>query len=180
MRINKAILFYLVVSSTLFCTSCEDRKQHDKQTSHTSDKSYQTQQVQDNDNESQSQSAQNQQQTQIQGQGLSSYYNPNAVTKIQGQVVSVFYFQNPEDGSNDVRLLVRTIQGDYPVVLGPSWYIENGPLRIQPMMQVQVTGSQIQSNGAPLIIAQQVRIGNDILNLRDNQGIPLWSGWKRS
>ena len=31
----------------------------------------------------------------------------------------------------------------------------------------------------PLLIATQVKEGNEELQLRDNQGHPMWIGWKR-
>ena len=39
-----------------------------------------------------------------------------------------------------------------------------------------VTGSRVTVDGKPAIIAAQIKKGDDILKLRDQNGIPMWSG----
>ena len=39
-----------------------------------------------------------------------------------------------------------------------------------------VTGSRVTFDGKPAIIAAEVKKGNEILNLRDENGIPAWKG----
>lgn len=43
-----------------------------------------------------------------------------------------------------------------------------------------VRGEGIRFNGNPVIIASEVHKGSDTLKLRDGNGIPVWSGWRRS
>ncbi|OPY62846.1 MAG: hypothetical protein A4E57_03894 [Syntrophorhabdaceae bacterium PtaU1.Bin034] len=44
---------------------------------------------------------------------------------------------------------------------------------------VEVKGSRVNLAGKPVIIAAEVRKGEEILALRNDTGIPVWSGWGR-
>jgi hypothetical protein len=44
---------------------------------------------------------------------------------------------------------------------------------------VEVRGSRVTMGGKPVIIAAEVRKGDAVLTLRDDQGVPMWSGWRR-
>lgn len=101
-------------------------------------------------------------------------YNPATVVNIQGTVQSVVRVSVPNQPGYIVHIVVRTPQGDIPVQLGPSLYIEQSGIGLQPMDQVTIIGSQVNINGAPNIIAAQVIKGNFILRLRNPQGEPLW------
>jgi hypothetical protein len=49
-------------------------------------------------------------------------------------------------------------------------------LTLAPKDQVEITGSQITFQGKPVIIAAQVKKGDQSLKLRDVAGIPAWAG----
>lgn len=40
-------------------------------------------------------------------------------------------------------------------------------------------GSRISFEGNPAIIAAEVKKGDEVLKLRDEKGVPFWSGWRR-
>ncbi|MEM4408186.1 MAG: hypothetical protein QXI19_05520, partial [Candidatus Caldarchaeum sp.] len=61
----------------------------------------------------------------------------------------------------------------------PGWFIENQDVRIEPQDKVSVTGSRINFEGKPAIIAREVRRGDEVLMLRSETGFPLWAGWRR-
>ncbi len=63
--------------------------------------------------------------------------------------------------------------------MGPGWFIENQDIKIEPKDKVEVKGSRITFEGTPAIIAAEVKKGDDILILRDENGFPAWSGWRR-
>jgi len=65
------------------------------------------------------------------------------------------------------------------VHLGPDWYITNQDVRIEANDQVEVKGSRITIEGAPALIAAEVKKGADVLTLRDESGLPVWAGWRR-
>ncbi len=45
--------------------------------------------------------------------------------------------------------------------------------------EIEVKGSRITFAGKPAIIAAEIKKGEQILTLRDKNGFPAWSGWRR-
>ncbi len=81
--------------------------------------------------------------------------------------------------SAGIHMNVKTDKETVSVHLGPSWYLENQDLKIEPKDKVEVKGSRITFEGKPAIIADEVRKGDEVLKLRDDAGFPVWSGWRR-
>jgi hypothetical protein len=46
--------------------------------------------------------------------------------------------------------------------------------------RIEVKGSRITLEGKPARIAAQVKKGGEVLKLRDDDGRPVWAGWRRS
>jgi hypothetical protein len=105
-------------------------------------------------------------------------YNPQTVQTITGEVVKVERVSPMHGMGHGVHLLVKTGAETLPVHLGPSWFIDNQELQIQPTDQVQVTGSRVELEGKPVLLASQVKDGSAVLKLRDESGIPVWAGWR--
>ena len=81
--------------------------------------------------------------------------------------------------SYGVHMTVKTDKETISVHVGPGWFIENQDIKIVPKDKVEVTGSRITFEGKPAIIAAEVKKGEEILKLRDENGFPAWSGWRR-
>ena len=105
-------------------------------------------------------------------------YNPQTVETIHGRVVKV-ESATPVNGMGPrgVHIVVKTGTQTVPVHLGPNWFIENQASRIKPNDDVAVTGSRVSRNGQNFLIAKEITDGNQVLNLRDDTGRPLWSAW---
>ena len=106
-------------------------------------------------------------------------YNPKTAETISGEVVSVDKFTPVKGMSYGVHLTVKTDKETISVHLGPAWYIENQDVKIEPKDKIQVKGSRITFDGKPAIIAAEVKKGQEILRLRDENGFPAWSSWGR-
>ena len=78
-----------------------------------------------------------------------------------------------------VHLVVKTDKGDVSAHLGPQWYLENQDVKIEPKDKVEIKGSRVTMQGQPVLIAAEVKKGDEVLKLRDDAGIPLWAGWRR-
>ena len=78
-----------------------------------------------------------------------------------------------------VHLIVKTDKETISVHLGPGWYIENQDVKIVPKDKIEVKGSRITYEGKPAIIAATVTKGDEMMELRDTNGFPVWSGWRR-
>jgi hypothetical protein len=106
-------------------------------------------------------------------------YNPKTVESISGEVVSVDTIIPLKGMSSGVHLMVKTDQEIISIHLGPSWYVQRQDIKIVPRDKVEITGSRITYQGKQAIIAAELKKGDEILKLRDINGLPVWSGWRR-
>jgi hypothetical protein len=115
-------------------------------------------------------------------QGPANFYNPNTETTITGTVEQVETAELPGGGfsqqaegkfSGPVYLNLKADSGTLKVVLGPSWYIESKSFKFAQGDQIEVTGSKFQDQDT--IVAREVKKGDQLLVLRNSQGIPEWS-----
>jgi hypothetical protein len=106
-------------------------------------------------------------------------FNPQTVETIRGEVLQVQQATPAQGRGRGVHLMVKTDQGNIPVHLGPAWFIENQQIQIKPHDQIEVKGSRVTFQGQPALIAQQVTVGDEVLQLRDATGRPAWAAWRR-
>lgn len=105
-------------------------------------------------------------------------YNPKTVETIIGEIVSVDKITPRQGMFYGIRIVVKTNEMTLPVHLGPGWYIENQDIMFEQNDKVEVTGSRITFEGKPAIVAAEIKKGDEVLILRDNNGFPAWSGWR--
>jgi hypothetical protein len=113
------------------------------------------------------------------GTSYGKMYNPKTVETISGEVLGVDKIIPMKRMSYGIHLMVKTDKETISVHLGPGWYIENQDVKIEPKEKIEVKGSRITFEGKPVIIAAEIKKGNEILKLRDENGFPVWSGWRR-
>jgi hypothetical protein len=106
-------------------------------------------------------------------------FDPKTIETVSGTIVSLGTASPMPGMGAGVHVALKTQQGEVSVHLGPVWYLENQDTRLEPGDQVQVRGSRITFQGKPAIVAVEVTKGQDTLKLRDENGFPLWSGWRR-
>jgi hypothetical protein len=103
-------------------------------------------------------------------------YDPKTVETIQGKVLSV---EKTQQRGHGVHLTLQTDKETISVHLGPSWYIDKQTPKVEANDTITVTGSRVTVDGKPAIIAAQVKKGNEVLKLRDDNGVPAWSRGRR-
>ena len=113
------------------------------------------------------------------GTAYGKMYNLKTVETISGEVVSVDKITPAKGMSYGVHMTVKTDNETISVHIGPGWFIENQDIKIEPKDKVEIKGSRIIFEGKPAIIAAEVKKGDEILKLRDENGFPAWSGWRR-
>lgn len=117
------------------------------------------------------------------GWGPGSQYNrmfdPKTVETLSGAVVNVNRITPARGMASGVHLMLKTEKETISVHLGPSWFIENQDTKIEEKDTIEIKGSRINFDGKPAIIAAEVIKGDQRLKLRDENGIPLWSGWRQ-
>jgi len=102
-------------------------------------------------------------------------FDPQTVTTVQGIVVDAPVRQ-PGGLPEMVHLSLKTDQESLIVVLGPNWFIAQQGWRIAALDRIEVTGSRIQLDGKPALVAQEVKKGDKLIKFRNQQGTPLWGG----
>jgi hypothetical protein len=106
-------------------------------------------------------------------------YDAKTVDKVTGEVATVDTITPMRGMSGGVHVALKTEQGEVSVHLGPQWYLENQDVKIEPGDRVEITGSRVTVQGKPTIIAAEVRKGDEVLQLRDAAGVPVWAGWRK-
>lgn len=111
--------------------------------------------------------------------GLQTQYNPRTVETLSGEVMSIDTLMPMSRMAHGVHLQLKTAKETISVHLGPSWYIEHQKIQIKLGDTIQVKGSRVNHAGQPAIIAAEIKKGDTVLTLRDNSGLPMWSGWRQ-
>jgi len=106
-------------------------------------------------------------------------YDTNTVEKLTGTVINVQRITPTRGRYCGVHLTFKTEDEDICVHLGPAWFIDSLDIAIERDDTLKVTGSRINFEGKPAIIAAIVDKGDQTLIFRDEFGIPVWSGWRR-
>jgi len=113
------------------------------------------------------------------GTSYQRMYNPATVETVSGKVESVDKITPMKGMYYGIHLLLKTDKETVSVHLGPGWYIERLDTKIEKGDRIEVKGSRATMMGKPVIIAAEVKKGESVLKLRDENGIPVWAGWKR-
>jgi hypothetical protein len=106
-------------------------------------------------------------------------YNLQTVETMSGVVESIEKFAPGKGMSHGVHAVLKTDREPIVVHLGPAWFIDNQDPKIGPGDRVEIVGSRIMFEGKPALIAARITKDGEILTLRDVNGIPVWSGWRR-
>jgi hypothetical protein len=110
------------------------------------------------------------------GKGKPGLYDLKTLETVQGIVVAAPR-PTPKGGIPErAQLTLKTPQETLAVYLGPGWFMDKQLMKIGDLDQIQVTGSKIMVQGKPALLAGEIRKGNQVLKLRDEQGQPLWRG----
>jgi hypothetical protein len=113
------------------------------------------------------------------GGGPGNLYDPNTVVTVSGIVIA----KTPPSARGLpqlVYLTLRTDAGKFTIFLGPDLYVDKLPVQIHNLDKIQVTGSKITWEGQPVIMAAEIKRGDQLLKLRGPNGVPVWSGRHRN
>lgn len=113
------------------------------------------------------------QKRQGQMQGMPRYDTATEVT-LQGTIIKVETHKG-RMGWNGTHLVVSFDAQQLDVHVGPSNYLAQQAFSFAAGEQIQVTGSKVKFDGSDALIAREIRKGEQVLTLRNSQGIPVWS-----
>jgi hypothetical protein len=100
-------------------------------------------------------------------------YSPVAIETVSGEVIDVYQVTARRGRGYGLHLLLRTQDQTIDVHLGPPRYLENEDFRIERGSSLEVKGERIPTEGLPAMTAFEVKQGDDILALRNEDGAPL-------
>ena len=101
-------------------------------------------------------------------------FDPKKIETVTGKIVKVEF-------DKVMKLIVYTdTKKPVLVALGPTGYFESQENILKPGDKITVTGSRAVVDDTPFLIATKIKEGNKELQVRDNEGHPIWIGWKQS
>jgi hypothetical protein len=75
-----------------------------------------------------------------------------------------------------MHLMVTTDEETLEVHVGPADFITSEGLAFEEGDELEITGSRVTVDGAEALIAREIKKGQAVLVLRNEQGVPRWSG----
>lgn len=111
--------------------------------------------------------------------GYHRMYDPSKVETVSGEVVSVEQITPMRKMGMGIGLKLNTGKETLLVHLGPQWFIERQDLKIAAGDKVEIKGVRAVRMGQDVFIAAEVKKGDQVLKLRDGNGVPVWAGWRQ-
>ena len=123
-------------------------------------------------------------QTASSGQHGSPMYDVKTETTIRGTVDSVETITGTGGGGRrsmgGTHLVVKTESEMIQVHVGPAAYLTEKGITFAKGDTLEIVGSRVTIDKEPVVIAKQIKKGDNTWTLRDASGRPLWSGRGRS
>lgn len=113
------------------------------------------------------------------GSPYARLFNPATVESITGEVTQIGYFRPRNAPGRGMHLMLQTDTEVIPIHLGPEWFVDNQELVVNLRDTIVVTGSRLSFEGDSVMIATEIRRGDEVLELRDANGRPRWSAWRQ-
>ena len=114
------------------------------------------------------------------GRGASPMYDVKTETTIKGTVAGVETVTKPggrgRHGLGGTHLTVKTEKETLEVHVGPTAYLTEKGITLAKGDTLEILGSRVTIDEEPVVIARQIKKGDDTWMLRDASGRPLWSG----
>jgi len=106
-------------------------------------------------------------------------YDTKMVETITGEVIAVEVAPSPRGPGGGMHLRLNAKKETVDVALGPERYLKDQSLQIKAGDNIEVRGSRVTIEENPVVIAAEVKRGDESLILRDDNGIPKWAGQGR-
>jgi hypothetical protein len=103
-------------------------------------------------------------------------YNPATETTLTGTVDEVRQMPAPGRGGGGVHLILSAEAGPVEVHVGPAAFVTAKHITFAKGDALTVVGSKVMMAGQDVVIAREIKKGDQTLTLRDEKGIPLWAG----
>ena len=115
-----------------------------------------------------------------QGSGSMRHYDPKTEITVKGTISEVQQPAGMRGGWTGTHLILKTDAGDVVVHAGPSSYISQKQFSFAKGDVIEVVGSKVTMAGKEVVLAREITKDGKTLVLRNAQGVPEWSGGRRS
>src|SRR5680860_302101 len=106
-------------------------------------------------------------------------FNPKTIETLTGSIVAVERIVPVAKMFYGLHLKVKTGTETISAHLAPTCYLDNQEIQFSKGDKIMVEGSRVSFQNVPAIIATEVEKNDDVLKLRDTNGYPVWSGWRK-
>ena len=110
--------------------------------------------------------------------GQTHYYDPKTEVTLTGTVERIDRTGSPDMAGKGLHLILKTANEVANVHLGPAAFIE-GMMTFKKGDVVQIIGSKVTMLGKTVVVAREVKKGEEVLTLRDENGVPVWPRKKK-
>ena len=107
-------------------------------------------------------------------------YNPATETTVTGTVDTVKNLPSSGRGGGGLHLILTVAAGPIEVHVGPASFVSSKNVTFAKGDALTVVGSKVTMEGQEVVIAREIKKGDQVLTLRDAKGFPLWSGRGRA
>jgi hypothetical protein len=102
------------------------------------------------------------------------------LSTLNGSIFSIDTITPMRSMSMGIQFVIKTTSNEeIPVHLGPAWFILCQDMNLSRNDVVEVRGARFTLEGKTVIAAFEVRYKDKVLLLRDEDGIPYWSAWRK-
>ncbi len=112
--------------------------------------------------------------------GRGRNYDPATETTVTGTVDEVKHLPSPGRGGGGLHLMLSAPAGPIEVHVGPASFVSSKNFTFAKGDALSVVGSRVKMGGQEVLIAREITKGDQVLTVRDAQGIPLWAGRGRA
>jgi DNA/RNA endonuclease YhcR with UshA esterase domain len=102
-------------------------------------------------------------------------YDATQEVKVKGVIEDVHDSPGEFEGT---QLVVKTDTGTTLVYVAPAQFLKEMDTEFKKGDQVEVVGAKNTGAGGEQVLAKEITVGNNTTTLRDDKGVPVWSGWK--
>lgn len=102
-------------------------------------------------------------------------YDAANQVKIKGVIDDIHETPGAFEGTH---LVVKTDTGTVLVQLAPADFLKEIDASFKKGDQIEVVGAKNMGTEGEEVLAREITIGNNTTTLRDDNGVPVWVGWK--
>ncbi len=100
-------------------------------------------------------------------------YRKDTESTMQGTISKVL--RDSADRMPHTHVWLETKTGEFAVCLGPSAFVREFPVALRVGDPIQITGSKVTVERTDQVLARELQENRATIELRDEQGNPLWS-----